>query len=312
MNRALSKQRLAARDNISDTATTYTPPTEASFLACLHDTSTDQSVLTDNSIEDICRRYSQAARLACLYEMLSTELDLLHPRLITVDHLEDVTSCLDPGSVIPDLYPFTAERHYPSNPTFRSRFCKAVCLLVIVTSALSQARSSQFLTEEAGSSVYCKMLAVWTQHFEDVCEGTSPLSWRERLECMEVRDFLYTYLLSKIIPPQAIESWWADTKDYWIGGDSPNEPFQRQWNYTLQHFRQCLTLYDILDLVLGQSQDPSNAYPSDKTTYLYTLGIIEIGPFDDYDWFTEFGRCNLSQDVDPSHHVPQEYVEHPT
>ena len=78
------------------------------------------------------------------------------------------------------------------------------------------------------------MARIWTQHFEDVCESASPISWQQRLECMEVRDFVYMFLLSKIIPLQAIESWWVGTKDHWIGGDSPNEPFQSQWDYTLQ------------------------------------------------------------------------------
>ena len=272
----------------------------------------DPSALTDDLVEDVCRRYNQAVRLACLYEMLSTELDTMYSRLITVDCPEDVTACLDPGSVIPSLYPFAAERRFSNNPTFRSRFCKAVCLQAIATTALSVARTSRFLDDEAGDLVCDNMVDIFTQQLDDICESASPLSWQERLECIEVRDFLYTFLLSKIVPLQAIESWWVDTEDYWLIADGPNEPFHGPWGYTLANFRQSLTPYDILDLVVGQSWDPDKAYPPDKTAYIYTLGIMEDGPDHPYDWFTVFGRLELSQRVDPKHRVPKNCMEHPT
>ena len=80
-----------------------------------------------------CRRYSQATRLAHLYEMHCAELESLHPRLTTAECPEDVTSCLKSGSAIPDLDPLTTERDSSTDPTFRSRFCKALCLQAIAT-----------------------------------------------------------------------------------------------------------------------------------------------------------------------------------
>ena len=51
----------AVRDNGNGQ---YPRPIEVLFFSCLHDAGIEQSALTDNLIEDICRCYSQATWLA--------------------------------------------------------------------------------------------------------------------------------------------------------------------------------------------------------------------------------------------------------
>ena len=103
------------------------------------------------------------------------------------------------------------------------------------------------------------------------------------------------FLLGKAVPLHEIRAWWTDTEDYWIGNDSLSELPSLHWRSTLEHFRHCLTPYDILHLVTGQSYEGNAAYPLDKTTHIHAHGIIDPG--NDLDWFSAYERKELLNDL---------------
>ena len=291
-NQSLFEERLAAHRSGSGQ---YSRPTEVLFHACTQKARPDEASLDGDLVKDICRRYDQAARLSCRYEEFLSELDTLYSGLATTSDNKEKESCFLLTPLIHNESAVAIEQTYSSDPTFRSRFCKAITLQAIATAAMSLAKSCDFSSDDAVDMVAKKMKSMWIKNFKEVCESAVPLSYQQKLECFEVYNFLYMFLLGKAVPLHEISAWWTGSEDYWIGSDSSSEPSPGRWWCTLEHFRHCLTPYDILHLVTGQSYEGNAAYPLDKTTYIYAHGIIDPG--NGFDWLTTYERKNLLNDL---------------
>ena len=77
------------------------------------------------------------------------------------------------------------------------KICNAVGLQALTVVALFQARASIFSSEDIGLSTWEKANCIWLKQFEAICEWASPLSFKQKLECFEVYDFLYLFLIGK-------------------------------------------------------------------------------------------------------------------
>lgn len=135
---------------------------------------------------------------------------------------DKAASCMAPGFLLYESVLLSNENH-SFDLTFWARFCKAICLQALTIAALFQARAFTFSSEDIGSSTWGKSNCIWLKQFKAICEWASPLSFKQKLEGFEVYDFLYLFLIGKIIPPKALDLWWKKTRAFWTEGDSPSE-----------------------------------------------------------------------------------------
>ena len=195
LSRSLFEQRLVGYCSGSGQ---YSRPTEVSFRAWGQKARPDDASLDDDLIKDICRRYDQATRLSHLYEKFLPELDTLYSSLAATSSNKVEESCFLLTPIVYDESIVATEQTYSTDPTFRSRFCKAVSLQAITTAAISLARLCSFSSDDAADMVAKKMNCIWTKHFEKACESAIPLSYQQQLECFEVYNFLYYFCSARL------------------------------------------------------------------------------------------------------------------
>lgn len=226
--------------------------------------------------------------LAKHYRKLFAEYILFCRNFSLAKTRNETTSCMTPGfplyeSILPN------ECHL-FDLTFQARFCKAVYLQTLIVVALFQARASIFSSEDIGLFTWEKVNCIWLKQFEIICEWASPLSFKQKLKCFEVYDFLYLFLIDKILSPKALNLWWKNTRVFWTKSDSSSELILSQWNHVMQHFCRSLKPWDILNLLNDRAWDANAAYSIDKTLYMRAHDLFMIDEKLRYDWWTGFER----------------------
>lgn len=97
-----------------------------------------------------------------------------------------------------------------------------------------------------------------------------------RSQCLEVSDFLYLFLLPKILPFEGLTSW--------IGNDGNRHPYadipvdgnlDTEWLAFLELSRCILQPHDIVELI--ETNAWSDDYPADKSMYMQTRGMFDGG-----------------------------------
>ena len=136
---------------------------------------------------------------------------------------------------------------------------------------------------------------------EDVLAGGKKTGFDldTQLDGLEVYDFLYMFLLRKILPYYNLASW--------TGNDVDHYPFQLfQWRGQLElgdwysflcHCRQILQPDDLVELIeYGAWRGPSSG-PPNKSMYLRVRGMFEVGEENElgFDWDTAFERSSMAR-----------------
>lgn len=94
---------------------------------------------------------------------------------------------------------------------------------------------------------------------------------------LETFDFLYTFLLPKILPFERLASWTgSDASEYpYAGLQVDQRSGSEQWQAFLDLSRWVLRPQDLVELIENRAW--TGAYPADKSMYMQTRGMFERG-----------------------------------
>lgn len=190
------------------------------------------------------------------------------------------------------------------DPDFKARFHRSVCLNSL---ALVSRLVGQFSMDEV---VYADNYdgddgGLFDEISNDICDAWSKqtvviggnaltLNCEDRLDCMEVWDFLYMFLLQKVFPRANLSAWTENDLDDW--------PFQEtfhsaisSWYSFLDNARWAIQPQDLVDLIQNEAWDLEKKYPADRSTYLKLRGVFDLGYSDYVDWYSMFERSSIVQ-----------------
>jgi len=120
------------------------------------------------------------------------------------------------------------------------------------------------------------------------CNGERyPLSVKDRAQCLEIYEFIYLFLLRKVLTPARSRDWieacgesrWP--VDRWYDW-SPSSYFE-----LLGHCLWVLDPPDVLDMIHHEAWSEKVSYPLNLTLYMRERGMLDLGS-DNHDWFSCF------------------------
>lgn len=189
---------------------------------------------------------------------------------------------------------------------FKARFHKILCLhsmaiLAIHLAKISTAAPAPTTSEptQAETDVAEKIDHLWIK--ESVLAGgkTTEFDLDTQLDGLEVFDFLYLFLLRKIVPYQRL----AD----WIGNDAGEHPFEwnvdgvpnalglAEWYSLMRLCCKVLLPDDLAVLIKNRTWATPYSYPANKSMYLRFRGTFEHGDQNElgFDWSVDFERFTM-------------------
>lgn len=101
---------------------------------------------------------------------------------------------------------------------------------------------------------------------------------KTKMECLEIFDFLYAFLLPKILPFEILVPWIGyDAGEYPYAEDmlSPRHFRKEEWQAFLDLSRWVLQPHDLVELI--EERAWTGDYPADKSMYMQTRGMFERG-----------------------------------
>ena len=187
---------------------------------------------------------------------------------------------------------------------FSIRFYKSVCAHALAIASRRYAFSSRDQPTHGEPNKVASELSdivydVWNKEAITLNGCRVALNLEARLDCIEVYDFLYLFLLRKLLPYRNLDSWagydiYRYPYDYAAGRGTISH-----WYTLLEHSRDVLQPWDLLDLTEHKSWSADHGYPPDKSKYLRLRGFYDWGGYSDADWFTTFSRLSMICCVNP-------------
>lgn len=191
---------------------------------------------------------------------------------------------------------------------FKARFHKVLCLDSMAIIGLHFAKISTVSPTAPEPKPEDPDVAEMIEHLwikEDSVAGgeTTEFGLETQLDGLEVFDFLYMFLLRKILPYQSLASW--------IGNDTGDHPFEwrvagvtnalelPEWYSFLQHCRKALQPDDLVGLIENRTWAGWHNGPPNKSMYMRVHGIFERGDQNDlgFDWNRDFERWSMVRGV---------------
>ena len=239
--------------------------------------------LTDVDVDEILKRWRKLGMIRDLYldEAISRDFE----KYITLC-LPQWPQYLEPSGVRP-IIEESPELEIQSNsilkyaPDFKARFHQSLCLHSIARASLAHAIYSrdQPDTENDSPNLISKRLSrkvidLWRKH-QLVTDGPPVQLWDDaQFDCVEICNFLYDFLLDKVVPYSALESWTGEAAGFSSNdGSADNLDF---WYSLLYQCHFMLQPLDILDLVKHKTWRADSTFPADKTRYMYDRLYFDI------------------------------------
>ena len=282
---------------------------EGRTLLFLLDNMWTKKALTDEMINEISLRWREFRHLRELYldEQISKEFQSYRANFASEDlSWEERAAIVEPG-IIKSSEPTTAlEQSRRFDPEFKARFHKCLCLqsIAIVGRALATASSDQRLypIDNPVAKDIAKIVSdIWCKEAVIVDGAAKALSLNVKIDCLEVFDFLYMFLIRKIMPLEQLDPWTEKDVDSGPYSYDMEESFMREgpadsidrWYSLMDYSRWRLQPEDLVDLIRGQAWKTSLSYPQDKSLYMRVRGMFDDGSHGDMDWYSCFERSSM-------------------
>lgn len=190
---------------------------------------------------------------------------------------------------------FTQNNRFSSD--FKARFHKILCLHSMAIVGVHFAKVGTAVPDpvQEDHDVAEMIDHLWIK--EDVLAGGKKTGFDldTQLDGLEIYDFLYMFLLRKILPYYNLASW--------IGNDAGHHPFSierdqlelNDWYLFLRECRQVLQPDDLVDLIENWAWRGPSSWPPNKSMYLRIRGIFEEGRQNElgFDWDAAFERSSM-------------------
>ncbi len=252
-------------------------PEAIECIACMT-TEVDMKALNDADIREIVIRWRRFSFLRKLYmdENLFEEYEEFRSNLSSPE-LPLIT--MKPRKARGGIKTTHMKQYHLFVPDFKSRFHKCVVLHSITVGLLHFASRAIDLSDTIFPTDYnldahglvCVVKALWRKHdieFDgDYKDQIPALPLVAKIDCLEVFDFLYMFLLPKILPFKGLASWTEDNM-----GEAPYNDVYKWYDF-LDSSRWVLQPLDLVELI--QNRAWTGSYPADKTMYMQTRGMFE-------------------------------------
>ncbi|KAL9592147.1 MAG: hypothetical protein Q9179_007011 [Wetmoreana sp. 5 TL-2023] len=243
--------------------------------------------VTDADVTMILRRWKQHGSLRRLYKKLLHEFDAAH-----LGEGLELKSILHTSLCDNEDFQTLALQRFDED--FKVLFHHALCLVTVAVILRQLAMSIRWSHEFDQKVVYFVALGAWARvpvKFPDsrlIFPGVETLMDTDtRVECIEVFDFLYGYLLPEFIPVRNFDTW---TAICWNANAIRTERPEGSFRTALSHH---IYPSDIADLIEHIAVKKDWHYPVDKPAYLAERGYWDIARMVtdiDYDWWGPFQR----------------------
>ena len=281
------------------------------FESCLR-TKDEKEASTDQEIQKIIARWKSFSFLRGLYvdDNVSREFERFRAAFTSSLTPEQGASILSPGlsDAIIESSHVNGVRVMPKNRfvgDFKARFHKILCLHSMAIISLQLAKISRVEPEPTTSkpkqehAVTEIIENLWTKEFVLAGGKTTAFQLDTQLDGLEVFDFLYLFLLRKILPYQRLVDW--------IGNDAGDHPFEwnvagvpnalelPEWYSFMRNCCKVLQPDDLVGLIENRTWAAYYNYPPNKSMYMRVRGMFERGNENElrFNWDTDFERVTL-------------------
>lgn len=216
--------------------------------------------VTDQDIKDIALRGQHMRHLRNLYvdDHISSGFERSRTEFFSGQTFQTRATVVKPGiSTISTL----SDRVRPSrmyDHGFKARFYKALVLhsMAVAASRLGRAASELFASDERNDPFIDNSFDMWSKTSVVIGNRRIVLGLSDKLDCLKIYDFLYLFLLRKLIPHHQLDAWTKlDSKTWPYNRDGWKRDSQRvhEWYNLLLENRRVLVPEDLVDLLCKQA-----------------------------------------------------------
>ena len=283
-------------------------PDPAVFKDCL-DIDARRDQLGDDEIDDIAERWRQLKLLQRLYldTQLSEEFEAWRSAFVSDLSADAGAGILKPGITTSSNATSIQKQHQRYGQEFNGRFYRSLCLNTIAVASLQLAKTCREVRGDVTDlDVSAAASDLWTRSRFFINGSAEDLDICTKADSLEVFDFLYMFLLPKVVHKFG----WR--RDYWNLGDLALEygyhdetggvpRINQGWYVFLDDCRRCFQPSDLIDIIHHRTWKSSS--PHEKDIYLKQRGMFEGGESESIDWYTHFGRSDIVGGLIPMNDV---------
>ena len=208
------------------------------------------------------------------------------------------------------------ERNNRFGPDFKARFHRSLCLhsMAILGLRVGKVSKDQPQAEGTATRIESEMFATEVKtSIEDlwikkcvVTGGTTTFLNRDtKIDCLEIFDFLYMFLLKKVVLHEQLASWIGRPTTYYPGNYTDYDYYTKHdlgiqgWYHWLICFRLVLepeALKDYVDHKIWD-KDEDGSFSQLKMKSIRDRAMFDPGPEGDVDWETPFRRCRMLREL---------------
>lgn len=233
-------------------------PNESILLDCTNTTWTKMTA-TDEIIGEIVSRWRQSRLLRQLYldDVVAKEFQHFRVRFAAKLSAESRAAIVEPG-LMKSSQPHQSH-HFGHD--FKARFHKSLCLHSMAIAnrdigkavAVNESLLHPHDYKDCSDRISTNVCNLWSKNSVIVGGEKRPLSLDTRFDCLEVFDFLYLFLLKKIVSRDRFEEWLVDDLGEWPYPPMSDDNNINSWHFWLQRCRRTLQPHDLLDLIEHQA-----------------------------------------------------------
>ena len=144
---------------------------------------------------------------------------------------------------------------------------------------------------EIGDKLHELVYDLWNKEAVLIGDRRIVLSSRTRLDCLQVFDFLCSFLLPKVLPRTRFKSWTDPEAGHYPYDMTRGGNPIRGWYSFLSDCQYALQPLDIVDLINYKSWKAESEYPPDKSNYMRVRGMFDHGASGGAaNWFSGYSR----------------------
>ena len=275
-------------------------------LDCFEKDYTDTQ-LTDVDVDEISIRWRKLGILRDLYldEAISRDFERYK-----VQSVSQGPGYLKPNGIRPIIeespeLTIESNPNHKYGPEFKARFHQSLCLhsIALVTRFHAMYSRDQIQMRKdppngMGERLYRAAGDLWDKLDIRLNGRTVQLRDHAQFDCLEIFDFLYNFLLEKVVPFSALESWTTEAADRYPYADVELFPGDLEsWFSLLRYCCWTLQPSDIVDLVKHKTWRVGSKFPADKTRYMCERGLFDYGGEGAADFYTGFTRYGIIQEA---------------
>lgn len=279
----LNDEKQADVFRVTESSGTLTDEQRPSHKALLEAIETDwnHQAVSSEDVDAITLRWRQMGYLRDLYldDLLSKECDSFRTRFAAELPRTDRMEIVEPGLITSSTSSsrFNCGRQYIHG--FKAQFYQSLCLHSMAIATLQLAKVAPTIsgeeTRDRFETFIANMHDLWSKQCVVLGGMTIVLGWDVKLYCLEVFDFLYMFLLRKIVPFEMLDAWVKEDRDRypydrWISEDYCYTSF-------LDNCRSVLTPHDIFELIKDQAWRADATFPHSKSMYMEVRGMFDPG-----------------------------------